>query len=266
MRLLRLLAISACTALAAAGSALAITGGQPDGTAHPYVGLVRDGTTFCSGSLVSRTIFVTAGHCFAGDASIFGTSADGHSIVQLSFDPAGSANPDRLNLYGAVYVDPLFCGGCGSGLAGFASHDVAVVKLNAPVPAGVVPRLASLPAANQSAGLKVHTPVDLVGYGVETFAKGSGQPQIATGGSRTWATSELAQAGTSAAATLLKLASASANGGICVGDSGGPVLLGGTDTILGLNSFLPSSFCQGVTYAYRLDTPDELAFVRSFLH
>jgi hypothetical protein len=254
MRLLRLIAVSACIALAAAGSAMAITGGRPDGSAHPYVGFARDGTTFCSGSLVSSTVFVTAGHCFA----------DGSS-VQVSFDPAGVTNPARLNFYGVVHVDPGFCGGCGSGVAGFASHDVAVVKFSTPIPSTVVPRLASLPSANLTAGLKVHTPVDLVGYGFQSFTNGGGQPQPATGGSRSWGTSELAQAGASAAPTLLKLASASSGAGSCEGDSGGPVLLGGTDTILAVNSFLTSSFCQGVSYAYRLDTPDELAFVRGFL-
>lgn len=265
MRLLRFLALSTCAALAATGSALAVTGGQPDGNAHPYVGFAHDGTSFCSGSLVSRTVFVTAGHCFAGDSSVYGRSADGHEIVQVSFDPAGEANPNRVNFYGAVYIDPQFCGGCGKGLAGFASHDVAVVELSSSVPSSVVSRLASLPSPNESAGLRVHTPVDVVGYGVQSYSVGGGQPQILAAGSRAWATSVLAQTGNSASATLLKLGSASANGGACLGDSGGPVLLGGTDTILAVNSFLTSSYCQGVTYSYRLDTTDELAFVSSFL-
>jgi len=265
MRLLRLTAATAACALAATGTAWAILGGQADGSAHPYVGLVRDGHTICSGSLVSRTVLVTAAHCFAGSDSIFGTGADGHPIVQVTFDPAGVTSDARLNLYGTVYGDPLFCGGCAGGLPGFASHDVAVVRMTAPVPTTVVPRLASLPGAGRSGGLKVHAAVDVVGFGVQMWATGKGQPQIVAGGSRAWVETGLANAGNSIADTLLKLASTSSSGGFCLGDSGGPVLEGGTDTILAINSFLPDSYCKGTTYAYRLDTPDALAFVQGFL-
>src|SRR3954466_11732057 len=42
----------------------AILNGQPDGTRHPYVGLVTDNEFVCSGSAISPTIFITAAHCF----------------------------------------------------------------------------------------------------------------------------------------------------------------------------------------------------------
>jgi hypothetical protein len=64
----------ACAALLAvtlfgATAAMAITNGVPDGTNHPYVGLMvaqdADGVPLwrCSGSLLSPTVFLTAGHC-----------------------------------------------------------------------------------------------------------------------------------------------------------------------------------------------------------
>jgi hypothetical protein len=60
------LALAACLAPAIG----AITYGTPDGNAHPNVGLLvaRIGTGFfaiCSGTLVSPTVFLTAGHCTA---------------------------------------------------------------------------------------------------------------------------------------------------------------------------------------------------------
>ncbi len=54
---------------------------------------------------------------------------------------------------------------------------------------------------------------------------------------------------------------AQGKGGSCFGDSGGRNLLG--DTILGVNSFLSSSDCAGVTYSYRIDTTEALSFINA---
>lgn len=55
-------------ALAASASIHAITFGNPDGNAHPHVGtvlFVQNGVGFfsCSGTLISPTVMLTAGHC-----------------------------------------------------------------------------------------------------------------------------------------------------------------------------------------------------------
>src|SRR5450759_3587450 len=61
--------------LSAFGVAYAITNGQPDGDAHPYVGLVvfydGGGTPQwrCSASLIAPYVLLTAGHCTAGAAT-----------------------------------------------------------------------------------------------------------------------------------------------------------------------------------------------------
>jgi hypothetical protein len=64
-----------------AGPAGAITGGRPDGTAHPYVGFVGEPEGgFCSGTLLSPAVFLTAGHCTYHFSQVT-------DVVYLSFDP-----------------------------------------------------------------------------------------------------------------------------------------------------------------------------------
>src|SRR5690349_15312524 len=57
-------------AFAPALSASAITGGEPDGNAHPNVGVILfyqpDGRFRCTATLVSPTVLVTAAHCTIG--------------------------------------------------------------------------------------------------------------------------------------------------------------------------------------------------------
>jgi len=70
----KILALAATLALVATTTASAITFGEPDGNRHPNVGaLVADWNEespgpdeFCSGTLVSETLLLTAAHCMVG--------------------------------------------------------------------------------------------------------------------------------------------------------------------------------------------------------
>jgi hypothetical protein len=55
------------------------------------------------------------------------------------------------------------------------------------------------------------------------------------------------------------------SGGTCFGDSGGPDLQGGTDTVLGVNSYVTNVNCAGVGYSQRIDVPEVLDWIDSFL-
>jgi hypothetical protein len=234
--------------LAAAGPATAITNGEPDGDRHPYVGLVTDGTYTCSGALISPTVFVTAAHCF----DVAGQE------VSVTVDSGGKVD-DSMFVSGTWFPDPQFCGGCRSGLIGFDTHDVAVVELDSPIG---VSRYASLPATEDLVGtFAARQRLEIVGYGVQDFDTGGGPPEPNSNLSRYAAEVDVLDAGRSLAAEFIKISAnpSQAKGGMCFGDSGGPVLRG--DTIVAVNAFVTNGLCRGVTFAYRLDTTDALNFI-----
>lgn len=248
MRLLRpstIIALaSACALALSASPAGAITGGQPDGNAHPYVAFVGDPNPprpFCSGVVIDPMTVVTAAHCFA---------VPGQLVLVFPDGPRASAP-----IPGNWIPHPEFCGECQNGLVGFATHDVAVVKLWGPMP---LPRYAQLPEPGASEALRNQTPLTMVGYGVQEFVQPEpGKPQPVTDFMRTTAVGALGTAGAKLSDEFLKVKLN--RGGFCLGDSGGPALIG--DTVLAISSFLTNDFCNGVGYASRLDTPEALSFI-----
>lgn len=253
------------------GMASAITNGQPDGNNHPYVGLAvfdvldEDGKQVpshrCSASLLTPTVVLTAGHC-----------TDGTVAARVWFDEIVQGNPE-YPLSGATSYDGVahtytgFCIGCGNGLPGFAAGDVGIIVLSEPVPDEVVAEYAQLPDEGQVDTLKNKTKVDLVGYGVQEQIRGGGPPVWTGLRNRLFAPSELVSGNFVHSDEFMKLAlnPGGGSGGTCFGDSGGPDLLGGTNTVLAVNSYVTNSNCSGVGYSARVDTKAVLEWINSFL-
>jgi hypothetical protein len=214
-----------CAALTAATTALAVTGSTPDGDAHPYVGaLVVDGTVQCSGVLIAPTVFATAGHCGAA-----GTR------VSVSFD---SKLEGRWSLLaGTLVVDAA------------KKSDLAVVVLDAPAP--VAP--ASLPRAGSAESLAKGASLTSVGFGYSSWAADG---SFVYDGLRRSAASPVLRVAKSTLVISTRTA------GPCLGDSGGPQLVG--DTVLSVTS-AGSKDCSGQAEGYRLDTEAARAFLGGFV-
>jgi hypothetical protein len=240
--------------LLAAGSLLlvivtadAITFGQPDGNGHPNVGgLVypqqfSDGTwLYCSGTLISPTVFLTAAHCDIGSSRVTVTFDSAYQDGDKTFVGTWHADP----LYGHDESDP---------------HDLAVVVFDKPIK-GIAPAL--LPAGGSLSNLPKDQQISMVGYGAYEVTNQPGGHRYLYNDVRGVATGTL----NSITPSWLRVSEnpAAGNGGGCYGDSGGPNFLGGTNTIAA-TTITGDAICRSTNTVYRLDTSSARSFLKQFV-
>lgn len=255
--------------LGMATTASAITkGGTLDGEDHPYVGLMVatiDGTPVwrCSGTLISPTVYVTAGHCTYGT-----TGAELWFESDLEPDTSVYGYPFEGEVSGTTYTHPLYNDDV------FFYYDLGIVVLDEPV---YLDEYAQLPGVDFVDDLTVDkgrkgATLTAVGYGYQYSSPPSNGMDM-TRADKTRYQADLMIVTDKGVAGIgtpqypdsrsLILSGDAKNGGTCFGDSGGPSLYG--DTIVAVTSFGLNPTCGGIGGVYRIDGADELGFIAGFL-
>ncbi|HEX9945335.1 MAG TPA: trypsin-like serine protease [Thermoanaerobaculia bacterium] len=257
----KLLVFVGAALLAASLPAGAITYGQPDGNGHPNVGAIvaeydvagrKD--LFCSGTLISPTVFLTAAHCTSY------LEANGLQ-AWVTFD---SEYTSRSKIYaGTMHTNP------GYNFAQDDPGDIAVIVLDRPV-RGITP--ASLPSAGMldrmaaDGSLHQGSRFTAVGYGVHQVQVGGGPYGFPYDNLRWVAVSEFNSL--NPAWLRLSQVGPKGDGGTCYGDSGGPNFLGAgaseTPIVAGI-TVTGDALCLATNVTYRLDTPAARAFLSQFV-
>lgn len=270
--------LASVTALVAAAGALAISNGVPDENRHPNVGMLAveiDGKRFinCSGSYAGARknasgtgVFLTAGHCVAWmpEAGIDPSQLWVTFDTAASFDSATGEVVGATNWYRAngFAFDPEF------GHDHANAKDYAVVLLATTV-AGLT--AVQLPTAGQlddiaaRGGLRPGAVFDNVGYGVIPGHK-QGPPRFTAPPGRMFSTSFF-QGLTKSWLKLLMNSDArgGGNGGICIGDSGSPKFIHGTNTVVAVSTG-GDAVCRAENFNQRIDVADARAFLGQYLN
>jgi secreted trypsin-like serine protease len=245
------------------GSARAVTDGELDGEGHPYVGLMvaqdADGHPLwrCSGTLLSPTLFLTAGHCTEAPAA--------HAEIWFASDvesgiPA-NGYPFTGDVGGTTYTHPQY------NPDAFYLYDLGVVVLDTPM---VMDEYGALPTLNQldvyatKRGQSKAT-FTAVGYGLQESFPDAASWKEHNQRVRMVAHPKLNQINGGIVGDFSLLLSNNANtGGTCFGDSGGPNFLGDSNVLAGVTSFGLNGNCAGTGGVYRVDRADDLDWLATF--
>jgi len=240
----------------------AVTDGEFDGDGHPYVGLMvaqtADGDPLwrCSGTLLSPTLFLTAGHCTETPAA----------HVEIWFDadvesgiPA-NGYPNTGDVGGTPYTHPQYDPGA------FFLYDLGVVVLDEPIVMdtyGTLPEQDVLDSLAKRRG-KQDVSFTAVGYGLQESFPDAASWKMNNARIRMVAYPHLIQINGGLVGDFSLLLSNNANtGGTCFGDSGGPNFIGDSNVVAGVTSFGMNGNCAGTGGVYRVDRADDLEWLYS---
>lgn len=260
MRKLLVTAVALAASLALMVPAGAITFGAPDGNDHPYVGTLlfaQNGVGFysCTGTLISPTLMLTAGHCVE-------EAGNTNDVTYVRFtEDALEGRDDYTSLQdwldnewilaSSVTPHPDY-----DDYSEFPfTYDVGLVNLSEAVGLseyGELPAIGFLDEVLAKKGNRDNW-WTAVGYGVQ----GVINPFAGDDYARYQSTTRLIELNSfnNGPGSSAKFSNnpGRGTGGTCFGDSGGPLFYQGTNTIGAIVSFGITP-CIGVDYQFRLDT------------
>jgi secreted trypsin-like serine protease len=267
------IAVALQMAIVFAGPVSAITFGEADGNSHPNVGSIvvdvpelgLELLQWCSGTLISDRVFLTASHCV--DRFDVLTEVYPTLTVRVTFDSTISAGGTFYT--GAWHVNPGFNGFTGKG--GMSDPgDIAVIVLDESP--GITP--AQLPTAgllDQLSKSKVlkNTMFTAVGYGSTRDTMTHGFDAI---DNENVDRNQVQQRFFSLTGSWITLSMVNTpghrSGGTCYGDSGGPhfIHLNGSETdIVTSITVTGDATCKATDKTYRTDTPSARTFLADFV-
>jgi secreted trypsin-like serine protease len=249
--------------LIAVSPVAAVTDGELDGNGHPYVGLMvaqdANGNPLwrCSGTLLSSTLFLTAGHCTEAPAA--------HAEIWFAADVEsgipGNGYPFDGDVGGTPYTHPQYNPNA------FYLYDLGVVVLDRPMKMkkyGALPQLDVLDRLATQRGAQNVT-FTAVGYGLQQSFPDAASWKEHNQRVRMVAHPYLLQINTGFTGDYSLLLSNNANtGGTCFGDSGGPNFIGDSNVIGGVTSYGINGNCAGTGGVYRVDRADDLNWLSTF--
>ena len=261
-----LLVAAACSdssrSISAPDNASFIVGGDFTGNTYPNVGALLfdwnkngiDGDDlFCTGSLITPTVFLTAAHC------VITSDTPPGSQFYVSFSPDLFAKSFRYIKATGYVADPAY----GHDVANL--NDLALVFLPEGSTRGITPL--KLPAAGildrlDAKGALSKTLFVNVGYGVSATL--TGIPSFPWDGRRYSSKSEFMALQPTWLGLLMNNA-ATGEGGDCYGDSGGPKFIDGDNTTIYATVTTGDMNCRATTWDWRLDTPEARKFLGRYV-
>ena len=242
----------------------AVTDGELDGNGHPYVGLMVAQTAAgaplwrCSGTLITPTLFLTAGHCTEAPAA--------HVEIWFAADVEhgipGNGYPFDGDVGGTPHTHPQYNPNA------FYLFDLGVVVLDRPYKMkkyGALPQLDVLDKLATQRGQQDVT-FTAVGYGLQMSFPDAAAWKEHNQRVRMVANPKLNQINGGIVGDFSLLLSNNTNtGGTCFGDSGGPNFIGSSNVVGGVTSFGLNGNCAGTGGVYRVDRADDLNWLATFL-